>query len=121
MRNRGSLMLMEMLLMLLVFAMAAALCLQVFVKADDISRRVNERDRGVFLAQSAAEILKDNVGDLNMAKTLISCLEEDGYLLEICKQPVAVSGLGEAKIIVRHEGDPNRIVYELEVAWQEVQ
>ena len=121
MRSRVSLMLMEMLLMLLVFAMAAAMCLQIFVKADGISRKIHERDQGVFLAQSVAEILKENAGDLDVAKTQFSHLEKDGYLLEICRQPGKVRGLGEAKIIVRLGDAPDNIVYELEVAWQEVQ
>ena len=58
MKNKGSLALMEMLLMLFVFAQAAAWCLQVFIKADIISKQINERDRAVFVAQNIAEFIK---------------------------------------------------------------
>ena len=58
MRNKAPLALMEQLVMLLVFALAAALCLQVFVLSDQLSRRCEERDRVVVVAQNAAEIMK---------------------------------------------------------------
>ena len=58
MRSRAPLALMEQLVMILVFALAAALCLQVFVFADRISARNEETDRAVLVCQNAAETLK---------------------------------------------------------------
>lgn len=58
MRSRTPLALMEQLVMLLVFALAAALCVQVFVFADQTARRGEARDRAVLEAQNAAETMK---------------------------------------------------------------
>ncbi len=57
-RSKTPLALMEQLVMVLVFALAAALCVQVFVLADQTSRRDEERDRALLEAQNAAEALK---------------------------------------------------------------
>lgn len=58
MRSKTPLALMEQAVMLLVFALAAALCVQVFVYADQTSRQQEARDRAVLEAQNAAEALK---------------------------------------------------------------
>jgi hypothetical protein len=58
MRSKAPLALMEQLVMVLVFALAAALCVQVFVLSDQTSRRNEARDRAVLAAQNLAEALK---------------------------------------------------------------
>ena len=58
MKSKATLVLMEQLVMLLVFALAAALCLNVFARADEISKQTARRDEAVLIAQNAAEILK---------------------------------------------------------------
>ena len=55
MKRRSTLLLMELLLMVLVFAAASAILLQVFVRADHISRRSSGRSEAAILAQTAAE------------------------------------------------------------------
>lgn len=57
-RSKTPLALMEQLVMVLVFALAAALCVQVFVLSDRTSRYGEARDRALMEAQSAAEALK---------------------------------------------------------------
>lgn len=63
MRSKAPLVLMEQMVMLLVFALAAALCLQAFVKSDEMSRRSEARDRAVVEAQNAAELIRYYGGD----------------------------------------------------------
>ena len=58
MKNKASLALMEQLMILLVFALCAALCLQAFVGADRIARENQARDEAIILAQNTAESLK---------------------------------------------------------------
>ena len=67
MKSRAPLALMEQAVMVLVFALAAALCLRAFVLADGISRRVEATDRAVLWAESAADTLKARNGDLAQA------------------------------------------------------
>ena len=63
MRSKTPLALMEQIIMVLVFALAAALCLRAFVLSDTISRTCEERDRAVMAAQTVAEVLKLSRGD----------------------------------------------------------
>ena len=47
MRSKAPLAMMEQMVMVLVFALAAALCLQAFVKSDRMSKEMEARDRAV--------------------------------------------------------------------------
>jgi len=67
MRSRAPLVLMEQMVMVLVFALAAALCVQVFVLSDQISHRNEARAQALTVAQSTAEILKHHEGDYEAA------------------------------------------------------
>lgn len=58
MRSKAPLALMEQLVMVLVFAVAGALCLRLFVTADKLSEKYADTDCAVIWAQTAAEILK---------------------------------------------------------------
>ena len=70
MKNKAPLALMEQLVMTLVFALAAAVCLQVFVFSAQMSRRNEIMDRAVLAAQSAAETVKHTRGDFQQAAQL---------------------------------------------------
>lgn len=113
MKNKTSLLLMEQLVMVLVFALAAALCLTVFVKADQISRETIRRDEAVLLAQNAAQVLKATSGDKERA---IATAAESGYRMEI-ERIDTQSLLGQAEIRVWQEDE---LVFSLCVGWQEV-
>lgn len=112
MRSKASLFLIEQLVMLLVFALAAALCLNVFARANEISLQTASRDEAVTIAQNAAELLKHS-GDPALAQMAA----EDGFTLEIREEASGISGLRQAKIIVRYEGSE---VFSLQTGWQEV-
>lgn len=125
MKNRTSLVLMEQLVMVLVFALAAALCLGVFVKADQISRETARRDEAVLLAQNGAEALKSCAGDLQkMAEILDGTSSDTGvtaisgaYTLEIELEDSGIPGLGQARICVYVEEE---LIFTLRTGWQEV-
>lgn len=72
MKNKAPLSLMEQLVMLLVFALAAALCLQVFVLSSQISRRCEAMDHAVTKVQNVAEYLKASGGDLTPFETTLN-------------------------------------------------
>ena len=136
MRSKAPLAMMEQLVMVLVFALAAALCLQVFVLSDKTSRRNEARDRAVLEAQNTAEELKSLRGDLARAAGLYGgtfdgqtwnrsydadWVQEDGG--DVAYRILAIpadSGdplLGRAEVTVyTAEGDP---LASLPVAWQE--
>jgi len=66
-RSKAPLALIEQAMMLLVFALAAALCLKAFVWADGQSERIGLRDDALLQAQNAAETLKGFHGDFETA------------------------------------------------------
>ena len=62
-KSKAPLVMLEQMVMLLVFALAAALCLQAFVKSDAASRESEARDRAALLCQSMAEEMRLNGGN----------------------------------------------------------
>lgn len=81
-RDKTPLLLMEQLVTLLVFALAAAICLQAFVTADRRSRTMEAKDRAAVLCQNTAETLRNSGGDLEAALTQVNGTEpgqRDGF------------------------------------------
>lgn len=125
MKSRATLVLMEQTIMLLVFALAAAACLGVFLGAESISRDVRRQDDAVLLGQNTAELLKACEGSFPEVAGLLegSCTDDcvtvlrDGYTIEILPHPSATNDLGMAEISVFYEED---VIFSLVCAWQEV-
>ena len=61
MKQKVPLALMEQVIMIAVFAVSAALCLEAFAMAERVSRENEDRDNAVRLAQNAAEIGRAHV------------------------------------------------------------
>lgn len=123
MKNKSPLPLMEQLLMVLVFALAAALCLQGFVLANRISERLETRNQAVTMAQNAAEIIKYTAGDLQQAADRLDG-SWNGHVLTVSSAPLHLEAspadtasplLGTAHIRVL-QGD--EILFEITVGWQ---
>lgn len=58
MRSKAPLAMMEQIVMVLIFALASALCLQTFVLSGKLSKRTEAENRGAVEAQNAAESIK---------------------------------------------------------------
>lgn len=140
MKSKAPLALMEQMVMILVFALAAALCLQAFVKSDAISARSDARDRAVNLCQTAAEAVRYAEGDAEQAARLMelsvgfsaddNVLEaiynadwtpcdsrEYEYRLTVQPMETELPGLAMAKVQVWQSGGAQPL-FELEAAWQ---
>lgn len=131
MKSKAPLVLMEQMVMLLVFALAAALCLQAFVKSDSASRRSEARDRAAVLCQSVAESVRSS-GGLDAAAQRLGCQFSQGllwmdydedwnsdpdgiYRLTAQGLPSGTPGLNLARVAVDQDGE---VLFELEIAWQ---
>lgn len=138
MKSKAPLALMEQLVMLLVFALAAALCLQVFILSDQMSRRCEERDRAVTVVQNAAETLKSCRGDLDASVGILGGASDGsewriGYdadwqqvpadqavyqVLATPEQQAENALIGTAEVLAKTvEGEQ---LFQLTVSWQEV-
>lgn len=113
MKHRASLVLMEQLIMVLIFALAAALCLGLFVKADAISRETARKEEAVVLAQNAAELLK-HTGD---PETVRRELDTNRFDLSIREEESRIPGLKVAEIVISFK---NQKLFQLKTGWQEV-
>lgn len=143
MKSKAPLALIEQTVMVLAFALAAALCIQAFVKADRISARSEERSCAALAAQDAAELIKHSGKDmghaLSLAGELLGGTYEQGmlyidydedwnladgdgaYRLTAQGVPVEESGLQKAlvQVVAEDSGEPE-LLFELEAAWLEV-
>lgn len=146
MRQKSSLSLMELAVMVAVFALAAAICLRAFVWADSHSRRSQAESRAVLLCQSAAEAIQAASGDgedrLSAAARALDipygAFAQEGYAFEghydadfqpcdsrdysYCLRARTVDsglpGLGKALVTVTG-GARQDTLFSLEVCWQE--
>ena len=136
MKSRASLSLIEQTMMLLIFALAAALCLRGFVLAGTRSRTYADRDQALLCAQNAAQTLKACGGDYAAAAELCGgkwdgaawvigydeaweeCESPSSYRLEIRPAVRQTELLGGASLQV--SGADGTLLAQLEVNWQEV-
>ena len=138
MRSKAPLALMEQLVMALVFALSAAVCVRAFALADTQSRRSEARDRAVVAAEDLAETWKARGGDARSAASALGGTadgdgwtvlygadwsplpagQEDGalYRAEVLPQPETVPGLRRADVRVWDGED--RILASFSVACQ---
>lgn len=128
MKSKSPLALMEMLVMVLVFALAAALCLSAFALSERLSETNETRDQAVLAAQTAAEVLKSCGGDYEQAARLLDGVWSGGTLavhtngkFSLFVTPVdgGHSLLGSALVEVYSDRNDN-LLFDLTVAWQEV-
>ena len=139
MRSRTPLVLMEQLMMVLVFALAAALCLQCFALAHRLSGEDAARDRAIAVVQNAAEVLKACGSDCSAAAQQLYgvgdqdngcvCYDADWkvtdpgadavYRLELERLPQVQEGLGQAEVRVVKIGDASDVLFSVTAAWQE--
>lgn len=147
MRQKTSLSLMELAVMVAVFALAAAVCLRAFVWADTHSRRSEAESWAATLCQSTADAIKAAEGDAEArlravaeameipygAFTAESACDFDGHYdadFRICTdrsysyclvvRPVEtdILGLGKAEVAVT-DSTYTDTLFSLEVCWQE--
>ena len=136
MKRSASLVLMELLIMLTVFAAAAALCLQAFAWSSRTSRESAAKDLAWIHGQNAAETLKYYQGDFALAAQACggqwngttwdisydahwNVTSADAvYLLQVSCLPDEAEYLGRARLtVLDSEG---LILSEFSVCWQEV-
>ena len=133
-RSKAPLALMGQLLMVLFFALAAAICLQAFAKSEVISQNSADRDAASLLAQNAAETIKSVRGDVTAACDILGGKQENGawlacgdekgrfvpdgaYRIEARLIESGVPGLGQARIQVTDTAEKE--LFTLICSWQE--
>lgn len=80
MKSKTSLSLIEQVIMIAVFAVAAAISIRIFVYADNVSKKAEIQDFAVTEVQNAAEVIKNTKGDLEKAAEALNGSVKDGKL-----------------------------------------
>ncbi len=133
MKNKTTLLLIEQAVLLVVFALAAAVCLRLFAWADTTSRLDAAKDQALLQAQNVAETLK-NTRSLELAAQSYGVQgEESGweitfdqdwnqtpagpYTLRVTPQSQSVPLLAGAMVTVTDE--KGNVLAQLSPCWQE--
>ena len=137
--NKTPLLLMEQMIMLLVFALTAVICLQAFVRADAWSKESAALDQAVILTQSAAETIRHYGGeDSHPLQKAAQTMEGDYdpasdsftvtydedwqpdpagvYILKASAVDSSLPGMGEAEIAMQ-DASQEKEIFRLKVAW----
>lgn len=125
-RSKAPLALMEQIIMILVFALTAAVCLQAFVYSDSLSKQGEKRDVAAKYAQQVAEYLKQEkdmdlvCGDLSGKKTKegieISYPEDHMVVCVMPKKEESNEYLLVAQVSVKDE--KNETIFSIDTAYQ---
>ena len=139
MQNKAPLALIELTVMILIFSVAAALCLQAFAWSDLTSAQIQKQDKAMLQAETAAEVVKGCGGDFAEAAELLygQCLdgvdgltvyfdrdwlpadgEDSAYRLDAVRKESGNVMLGEAEITLWDQ--EGTCMFQLPVCWQEV-
>lgn len=124
MKNKANLAIMEQVIMLLVLAVAAAICIQVFIQAHLTEKKNHLQDLAIENVQNVSEILK-STGNLEQTAQKTGGYIENGVLtvqldgFTVTATPIQSENplLGRVKVVAR---DGESIIAELDVCWQEV-
>lgn len=124
-RSKAPLALMEQIIMILVFALASAVCLQAFVYADRLSRNGEQSHTAMTKAQQVAEYCKANRGDLDkVCQVLAAERTKDGLTAAYPEEEMVLSlVLTEdtayvQKATVSVDDQEGKEIYSIEIAWQ---
>ena len=121
MKHRTPLVLLELTVMLLVFSLAAVLCLQGFTWANAQSLEESQKDRALQQLQNTAELLKAGQSvpeSLLFDENWQPAEENPSFILRMIPVEQEIPYLSTARLeVTKADGSP---LGELTVSWQEV-
>ena len=119
MKSKAHLFLIELLIMLLVFSVSAALCLKTFSKAEHISIENELRDSAVIDAQNTAQMIKSSGGIQTLDGIFDDeklVIDKDKYLIFVTEKENDIALLGSANVTVTDKNGNE--IFALEVSYQ---
>lgn len=136
MKNKAPLTLMEQLIMILVFALAAAVCLQLFVLSNNMSANMATQEQALVAVQNTAESLKllqgdfdrlpDSCGGERTAEGWKICYDKNWeitdeekavYTVEAAAFDDHVALMGSARVTAAERN--GKQLFQVTVSWQE--
>ena len=116
MKSKAPLALIELVIMILIFALAAGLCLKAFFWSHQQSEQIALRDEAALAVQNAAELIKSSKGDMTVIESLKTA-DTNGFALQTEVLDVNTAGLGSA--LITAATSEGKEIFALQVFWQE--
>lgn len=83
-KSKSSLFLMELIIVIFFFALTAAVCLQIFVRADLVAKQTEDMNYAILWAENAAECFFEfGADEKKVTETLADAFDNDGYRYEL--------------------------------------
>lgn len=124
-RSKAPLALMEQIIMIFVFALAAAVCLQAFVYSDNLSKQGEMRDAAVIKVQKMAEYCKAGNGDFEKIREAFPAEKnENGWVVRYPEEKLTMNveiiyaDEYMEKAVISVTDDRGDEVYSIPAAWQ---
>lgn len=135
--SKSALFLMEMIIAILFFSLASAVCIQLFAKAHMLSQRTVNQNHAIIQAQNLAECYLALDGDLQQVAALFEsgitdsssrilvyfdenwapCLSDEAcFQAELVSLPLNENGLYTADIVVTENNAPTEALFSLTVS-----
>ena len=124
-RSKAPLALMEQIIMILVFALTAAVCLQAFVYSNQLSVKGDQENLAASHAQEVVEHCKTMSGDLDQVQSQLSgeragdsltVAYEKDHMTVVLKITEKTDWLAKAKVRVLDE--KGQEIYSVDTAWE---
>lgn len=115
MKSKTTLSLIEEVIMVLVFAIATAVCLRIFVHSNSLAASHEMKDAAVSEVRNAVEVLKQTHGDCEKAREYADA--SGPFVLYIDELDSGSEYLGKARVYVTSGTEE---IYSLVASWQEV-
>ncbi len=115
-KSKTALFLMELIIVILFFSMASAVCMQLFARSHVISKQTKELNHAVAIAQSYAEVMRGTDGSMtSVLEAFPDAIVEDNYFevfydehFQVC-DPSAASYVSDVTIT------PNGAIQNMEI------
>lgn len=104
--------LMEMILVVFFFMICASICILVFVRANNMSRLAKDTNQGVIMAESVAEVWKQESSD-GLVKHLYAVKSDS---TEAGREAMIMSWNSDWEILEQ----PEQAAYHIQINWTEV-
>ena len=115
MKDKAPLALIEIVIMILIFALAAALCLKAFVWANEQSETIALRDEAALAVQNGAELIKSSKGDADVME-MINSADFNGFSL--CAEILDINTPGLGTAAVTAAGEDGKEIFAVQIYWQ---
>ncbi|MCR5268475.1 MAG: hypothetical protein K6E16_08160 [Lachnospiraceae bacterium] len=115
-KSKTSLFLMELIIVILFFSIASAVCMQLFAKSHTIGKQTQELNHAVAIAQSYAEVMRGTDGSMeSILAAFPDAVAEDNYFEVFYDEQFQVCAPDKAAYVSDVTITPNGAIQNMEI------